>query len=91
MAPGSVGTALLVLGMVLSAISEVFYVLAGGLALVIGIALLGIAALRVVAALGGGVACHRLVGDARVQRPERPGVDGYTVRNRVICFSAPRV
>ena len=30
--------------------------------MVIGIALLGIAALRGVAALGGGVACHRLVG-----------------------------
>src|SRR5215211_7726556 len=36
-----------------------------------------------VAALGGGAACHRLVGDAWVQRPERPGVDGYTVRDRV--------
>ena len=44
----SVGLALLVLGMVLSAISEVFWVLAplGGLALVIGLALVGIAALR---------------------------------------------
>ena len=44
----SVGMALLVLGMVLSAISEVFWVLApfGGLALVIGLALVGIAALR---------------------------------------------
>ena len=48
LALSSVGLALLVLGMVLSAISEVFWVLAplGGLALVIGLALVGIAALR---------------------------------------------
>src|SRR5215211_7605538 len=73
------GVALLVLGMGLNAISEVFWALVplGGLALVIGLALAGIAA------LGGGAACHRLVGDAWVQRPERPGVDGYTVRDRV--------
>lgn len=44
----AVGAALLVLGMVLSVISEVFWVLAplGGLALVIGLALVGIVALR---------------------------------------------
>jgi hypothetical protein len=43
----AVGVALLVLGMVLSVISEVFWVLVlpGGLALVIGLALMGIAAL----------------------------------------------
>ncbi len=42
------GAALLVLGMVLSVISEVFWVLAplGGLALVVGLALVGITALR---------------------------------------------
>ena len=48
LAVSSVGTALLVLGMVLSAISDIFWVLVplGGLALVIGLALVGIAALR---------------------------------------------
>ena len=44
----AVGVALLVVGMVLNAISEVFWALVplGGLALVIGLALVGIAALR---------------------------------------------
>jgi len=73
---------------VLSAISEVFWVWLRGLAWAIGLALLGIAALRGFAALDGGVACRGLVEDARVQRPERPGVDGYTVRDRMIYFSA---
>jgi hypothetical protein len=63
-----------------------YFVVPGVLALVVGFVLLGIAVLLAgvcVAALDGGAARGGLPGDARVQRPERPGVAGHPERYRV--------
>ena len=76
------GVALLVLGMVLGAISEVLWVLAplGGLALVIGLALVGIAALRM-GALPRWAAMLLVVGSL--------GMLGFNEQNAQVLMAIP--
>jgi hypothetical protein len=89
---GAVGVALPVIGSLIQGILfdgeyplMPYFVIPGVLALVVGFVLLGLAVLRarVLPRWATVLLISRYAGDARVQRPERAGVDGHTVRYRV--------
>jgi hypothetical protein len=89
---GAVGVALPVIGSLIQGVLYdgdyplmPYFVIPGVLALVVGFVLLGLAVLRagVLPRWATALLISRYAGDARVQRPERAGVDGHTVRYRV--------